>query len=93
MPDGRHASAANGAGSVAGAVLCAMLGVAAGALVRSQVVAVVGALVLMFVATPLLLERVGWATCVRSSDGLAAPPLQVPRRLHRLAGTPRQLEA
>jgi ABC-2 type transport system permease protein len=43
------------AGSIGGAALCAMLGVAAGALVRNQVVGVVGALVLMFVATPLLL--------------------------------------
>jgi ABC-2 type transport system permease protein len=42
------------AGSILGAALCAIMGVAAGALVRSQVVGVVGALVLMFVATPLL---------------------------------------
>jgi ABC-2 type transport system permease protein len=46
--------AAVAAGSVAGAGLCAIIGVAAGALVRSQVVGVVGALILMFVATPLL---------------------------------------
>jgi hypothetical protein len=42
------------AGSVGGAALCAIMGVAAGALVRSQVAGVVGALILMFVATPLL---------------------------------------
>jgi ABC-2 type transport system permease protein len=46
--------AAVAAGSVVGAGLCAMMGVAAGALVRNQVVGVVGALILMFVATPLL---------------------------------------
>jgi len=42
------------AGSIIGAALCAILGVAAGALVRNQVVGVVGALILMFVVTPLL---------------------------------------
>jgi hypothetical protein len=42
------------AGSAIGAALCAVIGVAAGALVRNQVVGVVGALVLMFVAMPLL---------------------------------------
>jgi hypothetical protein len=42
------------AGSIAGAGLCAIIGVAAGALVRNQVVGVVGALILMFVAMPLL---------------------------------------
>ena len=42
------------AGSLLGAGLCAIMGVAAGALVRNQVVGVVGALLLMFVATPLL---------------------------------------
>jgi hypothetical protein len=42
------------AGSVLGSGLCAIMGVAAGALVRSQVVGVVGTLLLMFVATPLL---------------------------------------
>jgi hypothetical protein len=41
-------------GSIVGAALCASMGVAAGALVRSQVVGVVGALILMFVVTPLL---------------------------------------
>jgi ABC-2 type transport system permease protein len=46
--------AAVAAGSVGGAALCAMMGVAAGALVRSQVAGVVGALIVMFVATPLL---------------------------------------
>jgi ABC-2 type transport system permease protein len=48
--------AAVAAGSVVGAALCAIMGVAAGALVRSQVAGVVGALILMFVATPLLLQ-------------------------------------
>jgi hypothetical protein len=42
------------AGSIVGAALCAIMGVAAGALVRNQVVGVVGALILMFVVTPLL---------------------------------------
>jgi hypothetical protein len=42
------------AGSILGAALCAIMGVAAGALVRNQVAGVVGALILMFVATPLL---------------------------------------
>ncbi|HYU15923.1 MAG TPA: hypothetical protein VEL05_07625, partial [Candidatus Acidoferrum sp.] len=46
--------AAVAAGSIGGAALCAIIGVAAGALVRSQVAGVVGALVLMFVGTPLL---------------------------------------
>ena len=41
-------------GSVVGAGLCAIIGVAAGALVRSQVAGVVGALLLMFVGMPLL---------------------------------------
>jgi hypothetical protein len=41
-------------GSIIGAALCATVGVAAGALVRNQVVGVVGALVLMFVVAPLL---------------------------------------
>jgi ABC-2 type transport system permease protein len=48
--------AAVAAGSVAGAALCAIMGVAAGALVRNQVAGVVGALILMFVATPLLIH-------------------------------------
>ncbi len=42
------------AGSILGAALCAIMGVAAGALVRNQVAGVVGALILMFVATPLV---------------------------------------
>jgi len=42
------------AGSIVGAALCAIMGVAAGALVRNQVAGVVGALIVMFVATPLL---------------------------------------
>jgi hypothetical protein len=42
------------AGSVAGAGLCAIMGVAAGALVRNQVAGVVGTLLLMFVGMPLL---------------------------------------
>jgi ABC-2 type transport system permease protein len=48
--------AAVAAGSVVGAGLCAIMGVAAGALVRSQVAGAVGALILMFVATPLLIH-------------------------------------
>jgi hypothetical protein len=47
--------AAVAAGSILGAALCAIMGVAAGALVRNQVAGVVGALILMFVATPLLI--------------------------------------
>jgi ABC-2 type transport system permease protein len=43
-------------GSILGAGLCAIIGIAAGALVRSQVAGVVGALLLMFVATPLLIH-------------------------------------
>src|SRR5262249_22029444 len=46
--------AAVAAGSAISAALCAAIGVAAGALVRNQVVGVIGALVLMFVAMPLL---------------------------------------
>lgn len=42
------------AGSIVGAALCAIMGVAAGALVRNQVAGVVGALILIFVVTPLL---------------------------------------
>ena len=41
-------------GTIIAAALCAIMGVAAGALVRNQVVGVVGALILMFVVTPLL---------------------------------------
>jgi hypothetical protein len=51
---GSGAIAAVAAGSVLGAALCAIMGVAAGALVRNQVLGVVGALILMFVAMPLL---------------------------------------
>jgi ABC-2 type transport system permease protein len=46
--------AAVAAGSVVGAGLCAIMGVAIGALVRNQVVGVVGSLLLMFIAMPLL---------------------------------------
>jgi hypothetical protein len=53
---GSGSIAAVATGSVVGAALCAIMGVAAGALVRSQVAGVVGALVLMFVATPLLIH-------------------------------------
>ena len=52
LGSGRIAAVA--AGSVVGAGLCAIIGVAAGALVRNQVVGVVGALILMLVAMPLL---------------------------------------
>jgi hypothetical protein len=41
-------------GSVVGAALCAIMGVAIGALVRNQVAGVVGTLLLMFIAMPLL---------------------------------------
>src|SRR4029450_13996158 len=46
--------AAVATGSAIGASLCAIIGVAAGALGRNQIVGVVGTLVLMFVAMPLL---------------------------------------
>lgn len=46
--------AAVAVGSIVGAGLCAIIGVAAGALVRSQVAGVVGTLLLMFVGMPLL---------------------------------------
>jgi ABC-2 type transport system permease protein len=46
--------AAVAAGSILGAGLCAIMGVAAGTLVRNQVAGVVGALILMFVGMPLL---------------------------------------
>jgi hypothetical protein len=42
-------------GSIVGAGLCGTIGVAAGALVRNQVAGVVGALLLMFIGSPLLL--------------------------------------
>jgi hypothetical protein len=41
-------------GSIVGAALCAIMGVATGALVRNQVAGVVGALIVMFVGMPLL---------------------------------------
>jgi len=69
--------AAVAGGSVAGAGLCAIMGVAAGALVRSQVAGVVGALILMFVATPLLLhvsETAGEATPFGAAVRLAGDP-------------------
>jgi ABC-2 type transport system permease protein len=53
-------------GSIVGAGLCGTIGVAAGALVRNQVAGVVGALLLMFVGTPLLL--------VASETAAAATP-------------------
>jgi ABC-2 type transport system permease protein len=46
--------AAVATGSIVGAGLCSIIGAAAGALVRNQVAGVVGALILMFVAMPLL---------------------------------------
>jgi ABC-2 type transport system permease protein len=48
--------AAVATGSIIGAGLCAIMGVAVGALVRSQVAGVVGALIVMLVATPLLIH-------------------------------------
>jgi ABC-2 type transport system permease protein len=51
---GAGAIATVAAGSAIGGTLCAIIGVAGGALVRNQVVGVVGALILMFVAMPLL---------------------------------------
>jgi ABC-2 type transport system permease protein len=54
-PDlGSSKIAAVATGSAVGAGLCAIMGVAAGALVRNQVVGVIGALLLMFIAMPLL---------------------------------------
>jgi ABC-2 type transport system permease protein len=52
LGSGEIASVATG--SIIAAALCAIMGVAAGTLVRNQVVGVVGALILMFVVTPLL---------------------------------------
>jgi ABC-2 type transport system permease protein len=74
---GAETIAAVAAGSVAGAGLCAIMGVAAGALVRSQVAGVVGALILMFVATPLLLhvsERAAELTPFGAAVTLAGDP-------------------
>jgi hypothetical protein len=65
------------AGSILGAGLCAIMGVAAGALVRSQVAGVVGALILMFVAMPLLNiadETAAEVTPFGAAVGLAGDP-------------------
>ncbi len=51
---GAHTVVSVATGSIIGAALCTILGVAAGALVRNQVVGVIGALICMFVVTPLL---------------------------------------
>jgi hypothetical protein len=51
---GSGAIASVAAGSIIGAALCAIMGVAAGTIVRNQTVGVVGALILMFIVTPLL---------------------------------------
>jgi hypothetical protein len=69
--------AAVATGSVVGAALCAMMGVAAGVLVRSQVFGVVGALILMFVAMPLLNivnETAAELTPFGAAVGLAGDP-------------------
>jgi ABC-2 type transport system permease protein len=66
------------AGSVIGAALCAIMGVAAGALVRSQVGGVVGALILMFIATPLLIqvsEKAAGVTPIGAVVTLAGDPV------------------
>jgi hypothetical protein len=71
------AIAAVAAGSVIGAGLCAIMGVAAGALVRSQVAGVVGALILMFVGMPLLNianETAAEMTPFGAAVGLAGDP-------------------
>jgi hypothetical protein len=71
------AIAAVATGSVVGAALCAIMGVAAGALVRSQVAGVVGALTLMFIATPLLIqvnERAAELTPFGAAVTLAGDP-------------------
>ncbi len=65
------------AGSILGAGLCAIMGVAAGALVRSQVAGVVGALILMFVGMPLLVvadETAAEVTPFGAAVGLAGDP-------------------
>jgi ABC-2 type transport system permease protein len=46
--------AAVAGGSIVGAALCAIMGVAAGSLIRNQVAGVVGVLMLAFVVTPLV---------------------------------------
>jgi hypothetical protein len=64
-------------GSVVGTALCATIGVAVGALVRSQIVGVVGALLLMFVATPLLItvsETAAALTPFGAAVGFAGDP-------------------
>jgi hypothetical protein len=77
-PDvGSGTIAAVAMGSVVGAALCAMMGVAAGVLVRSQVFGVVGALILMFVAMPLLNivnETAAELTPFGAAVGLAGDP-------------------
>jgi hypothetical protein len=69
--------AAVATGSIGAAALCATIGVAVGALVRSQVAGVVGALLLMFIATPLLLhlsEKVAALTPFGAAVSLAGDP-------------------
>jgi ABC-2 type transport system permease protein len=69
--------AAVATGSVVGAGLCAIMGVAAGALVRSQVAGVVGALLLMFLGMPLLAiadETAAELTPFGAAVGLAGDP-------------------
>jgi ABC-2 type transport system permease protein len=69
--------AAVAAGSILGAGLCAIMGVAAGALVRNQVAGVVGALILMFVGMPLLNiadETAAEVTPFGAAVGLAGDP-------------------
>jgi ABC-2 type transport system permease protein len=69
--------AAVAAGSIVGAGLCAIMGVAAGALVRNQVAGVVGALILMFVGMPLLLianETAAELSPFGAAVGLAGDP-------------------
>jgi hypothetical protein len=69
--------AAVATGSVVGAGLCAIMGVAAGALVRSQVAGVVGALILMFLGMPLLAiadETAAELTPFGAAVGLAGDP-------------------
>jgi hypothetical protein len=67
--------AAVAAGSVICAALCAIMGVAAGVLVRNQVVGVVGALILMYVALPALLpswKTSSWSVRVERSSAPSA---------------------
>jgi ABC-2 type transport system permease protein len=64
-------------GSVIGAGMCAIMGVAAGALIRNQVAGVVGALILMFIATPLLIhlsERAAALTPFGAAVAVAGDP-------------------